>query len=74
MGSWMFDMLMVVIAVTAMGYVFFKLAFSSSEDARRNATLKPPPRFNRREAERGDRRQKKEPAPEGVERRVGPRR
>ncbi len=74
MGSWMFDMLLVLIAVAVMGFIFFKLAFSSSEANRREMAGRPRPRFERREAERVERRHQKTAPPEGQERRVGPRR
>lgn len=74
MSSWIFDMALVGIAVLVMAYVFFKLVFSSSEAERREMAGRPKPRFERREAERVERRRSKQGAPGGEERRVGPRR
>lgn len=74
MAAWMVDMILVALAVLVMGFIFYKLVFSADEDSRREMALKPKPRFERREAERKDRRKSSGPAPDGVERRVGPRR
>ena len=74
MGSWIFDMLLVVIAVMLMAVVVFKLLFSSEEESRREMTLRPEARFDRREAETRDRRKRIAEPPEGIERRVAPRR
>jgi len=74
MGSWIFDMVLVSIAVLVMAYVFFKLVFSSSEAERREMAGRPKPRFERREAERTERRRENLGSPQGAERRVGPRR
>jgi len=70
----MFNILLVAVAVSTMGFIFFRLAFFSTEDSRREMAGRPRPRFERRETERSDRRQSKGQAPNGQERRVGPRR
>lgn len=74
MGSWILDMLLVAVTVLVMGFIFFKLVFSSTEETRREQALKPKPRFERREAERVERRRHQGSAPEGRERRVAARR
>ena len=74
MGAWIFDMLLVVLAVTLMAIVVYKLLFSAEEETRREMTLRPEARFDRREAETRDRRKLVTAPPDGIERRVGPRR
>lgn len=74
MSAWMFDMLLVVVAVLLMAVVIYKLLFSAEEEARREMALRPGPRFDRREAELRERRKQTGVPPDGVERRIGPRR
>ena len=74
MAAWMFDLFLTALAVLVLGFVFFKLMFSSSEEARRELALRPKPRLERREAERKDRRRRTAESPTGAERRVGARR
>ena len=74
MESWMLDMGLMAVAVLLMVYAVFKLLFSSSEAQRRELAARPRPTFERREAERTDRRQRHGAPPAGVERRVAPRR
>lgn len=74
MGVWMLDLVLVSLAVVLMVYVFYKLMFSADEQARREMALRPRPRFDRREAERVERRSVEETPPEGLDRRVGDRR
>ena len=74
MGSWMVDMLLVAVAVTVMGFIFFRLVFSATEDARREMAGRPRQRFERRETERADGRRVKGTPPQGQERRVAARR
>lgn len=74
MGSWIFDLAMVSVAVAVMGFVLYKLMFSAKEEARRELHLQPKPRFERREPERTDRRMRRQPPPSGIERRVNQRR
>lgn len=74
MESWMLDMSLLVIAVLCMAYALFKLLFSSTEANRRELAAKPRPTFERRDAERVDRRRRKGTPPMGTERRIGPRR
>ena len=74
MESWMFDLAMVSLAVLIMAVIIFKWMFSATEDQLRQAAARPRPRFERREAERHDRRRRKAAAPAGQERRVSQRR
>lgn len=74
MGNWIFDLALMSIAVLLMAFGMYKLLFSASEESRRESALRPKPRFERREAERQDRRQRRASPPQGQERRVSPRR
>ncbi len=74
MSSWMFDMLMILIAVPVLGFIFFKLTFSSTEALRREMAEQTKPRFDRREAERMERRKQKTAPPADHERRINARR
>mgnify|MGYP000972649463 CR=1 FL=1 len=74
MDSWIFDAILVSIAVLLMLFAVYKLLFSAEEQARRDLLMRPKPRFERRQAERADRRQRSEPPPEGIDRRVSQRR
>lgn len=74
MGSWIFDLSMVVLAVAVMVFVAFKLLFSAKEASRQDAVAKPRPAFERREPERSERRRRRQQPPNGVERRFSQRR
>lgn len=74
MGNWMFDLALVSIAVLLMAFGMYKLLFSATEESRRETALRPRPRFERREAERQDRRQRRVSPHKGQERRVSTRR
>jgi hypothetical protein len=75
MESWLFDVVGIGIAILAMVLVILRLAFSGSEEARREAAAKRYRGFERRDAERLDRRRRDQgPPPETPERRSGSRR
>jgi len=74
MGSWIFDLAMVAVAVAFMLFVVFKLLFSAKEASRQEAVAKLRPAFERREPERSERRRRRQQPPNGVERRVSQRR
>lgn len=74
MGMWILDLVLVLMAVLLMAFVFYKLMFSAKEQTRRELALRPRPQFERREPERNDRRRRHLTPPNGIERRVSPRR
>lgn len=69
MGHWMLDVLLVAIAVLLMAVAVYKVMFSAAEEERREMQHKPRLRFERRELERRDRRQRRGQGPGGIERR-----
>lgn len=65
----------VLLAIAVFGYIFYLLAFSGKEEARREAHENVHRGFERREAERVERRiDNKGPPPPGEERRTSARR
>ena len=74
MDNWMFELALVSVAVVLIAVGLYKLLFSAAEESRRETALRPRPRFNRREVERSDRRQRRASPPNDQERRVASRR
>ena len=75
MQSWYVSFIEISLALLVMGYIFFRLVFSSKEAARRGAAANARRGFERREPETLDRRRDdKGPAVAEADRRVGPRR
>jgi len=74
MDAWMLDFALLVLAVMMMGVAIYKLLFSAEEEARREQELRPKPGFERRSAERVDRRRDWRGPPAGIERRQSIRR
>lgn len=75
MKSWLFEVIGIGIAILTMVLVILRLAFSGSEESRREAATKRYRGFERRDAERLDRRRIDQGPPSGTpERRTGPRR
>ncbi len=74
MGAWMIDLMLLGAAVLLMGYALYQWMFSATEFAAREQDRRKRPVFERREAERVDRRKQQLPLASGIERRRGPRR
>lgn len=75
MGAWILDLVLISLAVLLMAFAFYKLMFSATEETRRELSLRPRPRFERREPELKDRRKQQLALPDGiVDRRQGARR
>ncbi len=74
MDAWMLDFALLLLAVTMMAVAVYKLLFSAEEQARREEATRPKPNFERRDAERVDRRRELRDPPGGIERRVALRR
>lgn len=75
MQNWLLEIIEIVIAVLVMGFIFFRLAFSGKEDARRQAAVNGHRGFERRDAEQRDRRRSDlGPPPGSSDRRVNRRR
>lgn len=74
MEAWMLDLALLVLAVMMMAVAVYKLLFSADEAARREEDQRPRPRFDRREAERVERRRERRGPPGGIERRQAVRR
>ena len=74
MGTWV-EVGQIVLAIAVFGYIFYLLAFSGREEARREQEQASYRGFERREPERVERRTAGEATPPtGQERRQGPRR
>lgn len=69
MEVWMLDFALLVLAVLMMAVALYKLLFSESTEEPRNAAPPGKPRFERRDAERVDRRRELRAPPGGIERR-----
>lgn len=74
MDAWMLDFALLVLAVTMMAVAVYKLLFSAEEEARREQSYRAKPNFERRSAERVDRRREWRGPPAGIERRQSIRR
>ncbi len=75
MGAWILDLVLISLAILLMAFALYKLMFSATEETRRELSLRPRPRFERREPELKDRRKLQLALPEGVvDRRQGARR
>ena len=76
MSNSLFELGQMVLALLVFGYIFYTLAFSGKEAARREAQNRARHGFERREVERVERRQKNQGPPDGhaERRKVGGRR
>ena len=74
MGAWVIELLLYAALAVAVVWIFYTMAFSSKEHLRRSATAVRQG-FERRAAERADRRAKNSGPPPGeADKRQGPRR